>query len=104
MARVRVTSLKNGWGFGCCSGPLFSSLAYSPRYTCSDGTIPQFRHRKSVKVAIVNFLRAMGSKRALIFARSGLGGLPVLAWSFSIGFILTSALAFAQEAASPAEK
>lgn len=46
----------------------------------------------------------MGTKQALIFSRTGLGGLSPLVWSFSIAVVLTSALAFAQDAAPSGEK
>jgi hypothetical protein len=48
------------------------------------------------------YLRAMGTKAALNFRCSGPGGLPALAWTFCLALVVTSALAFAQEAAAPA--
>ena len=50
------------------------------------------------------YLRAMGTKAALNFRCSGPGGLPALAWTFCVALVVTSALAFAQEAAPAGEK
>ena len=46
----------------------------------------------------------MGTKRALKFRRTGLAGRCALGWSFAAILVLTSALAFAQDAAPPADK
>lgn len=50
------------------------------------------------------FLLVMGTKAALNFRCIGLGGLPALARVLSVALVVTSALAFAQDAAPSGEK
>ena len=58
---------------------------------------------KRLPLSKSDFPPAMGTKQALKFCRTGLAGQRSLGWLFAVILVLTSALAFAQDAAPPSD-